>query len=158
MSLWSSFAHCWKQEEAVCKLYPQSQENEVVQNIFCQSRVPFTETKRPSRTPQNQPHTIILPPLNFTLGTAWLVHGFAAREACFISLHCSGVQWCTRCFRLHLVMWSVWGCSASNPSTWCFLPPAAFEPNWMCPNTFDNKIWILWDQKDTKKKKTREFT
>ena len=32
-------------------------------------RVPFTETKGPSPAPQKQPHTIILPPPNFTLGT-----------------------------------------------------------------------------------------
>ncbi|CAI9619175.1 unnamed protein product, partial [Staurois parvus] len=32
-------------------------------------RVPFTGTKGPSPTPEKQPHTIIPPPPNFTLGT-----------------------------------------------------------------------------------------
>jgi len=32
-------------------------------------RVPFTGTKRPSPTPEKQPHTIMPLPPNFTLGT-----------------------------------------------------------------------------------------
>jgi len=32
-------------------------------------RVPFTGTQGPSPAPEKQPHTIILPPPNFTLGT-----------------------------------------------------------------------------------------
>jgi len=32
-------------------------------------RIPFTGTKDPSPTPEKQPHTIIPPPPNFTLGT-----------------------------------------------------------------------------------------
>ncbi|CAI9577276.1 unnamed protein product, partial [Staurois parvus] len=32
-------------------------------------RVPFTGTRGPSPTPEKQPHTIIPPPPNFTLGT-----------------------------------------------------------------------------------------
>lgn len=114
-------------------------------NIFCQRIAPFTETNGPSRTPQNQPHTIILLALNFTLvivavPSPWkpnanrLVHWFTARYVWFISLQ---TPVCIQRFRLHLVMWGVlrplgqWNMTLLTP---------AFELKWICPNAFDNKL------------------
>jgi len=91
-------------------------------------RVPFTGTKGPSPTPEKQPHTIIPPPPNFTLGTmqSGKCRSPGNRQTqtrpsdCQTEnrdsslqrthLHCSRVQWrralhhCIRRFALHLVM------------------------------------------------------
>ena len=61
-----------EQEEAISKLFPQSWEHEIVQEISWYAeafRVPFTGAKGPSPAPEKQSHTIIPPPPNFTLGT-----------------------------------------------------------------------------------------
>ena len=94
-------------------------------------RVPFTGTKGPSTAPEKQPHTIILPPPNFTLGTIqsdkYCSPGNRQTQTrpsdCQMEkrdsslqrtrLHCSRVQWrhvlhhCIRCFTLHLVMYGL---------------------------------------------------
>ncbi|CAI9619348.1 unnamed protein product, partial [Staurois parvus] len=91
-------------------------------------RVPFTRTKGPSPTPENQPQTIIPPLPNFTLGTMQSGKhrspGNRQTQTCLSDcqtenrdlalqrtcLHCSRVQWrralhhCIRCFALLLVM------------------------------------------------------
>ena len=74
-------------------------------------RVPFTGTKGPSPAPEKQPHTIIPPPPNFTLGTmqsdkfcslgnlqTQTRSSDCQMEKCYSSLqrtrlHCSRVQW-----------------------------------------------------------------
>ena len=91
-------------------------------------RVPFTGTKGPSPTPEKQPHTIIPPPPNFTLGTMQsgkyrspgnrqtqirpLDCQTEKRDSSLqrTRLHCSRVQWrralhhCIQRFALHLVV------------------------------------------------------
>ncbi|XP_058230352.1 uncharacterized protein LOC131343021 isoform X2 [Hemibagrus wyckioides] len=94
-------------------------------------RVPFTGTKGPSPAPEKQPHTIIPPPPNFTLGTMQSDKNrspgnrqtqtrpsdcqMEKRDSSLqrTRLHCSRVQWrralhhCIRRFALHLVMYGL---------------------------------------------------
>ena len=94
-------------------------------------RVPFTGTKGPSPAPEKQPHTIIPPPPNFTLGTMQSdkyrspgnhqtqTHPsdcqMEKRNSSLqrMRLYCSRVQWqralhhCIRRFALHLLMYGL---------------------------------------------------
>jgi len=93
-------------------------------------RVPFTGTKWPSPAPEQQPHTIIPPPPNFTLGPmqsdkyrspgnrqtqtrpsdCQMEKGDSSLHRTTSNLHCSRVQWrralhqCMQRFASHLVM------------------------------------------------------
>jgi len=60
-----------EQKGAIPKLFLQNWEHEIVKMSWYAEalRVPFTGTKGTSPTPEKQPHTIIFPPPNFTLGT-----------------------------------------------------------------------------------------
>ena len=122
MSLWTCFVHWFR---------VMLEQEGVIPNISWYAkafRVPFTGTKGSSPAPEKQPHTIIPPPLNVTLGTKQSnkyrslgSHQTQTRLSdCQIEkrdsslqrtrLHCSRVQWqrslhhCFRHFALHLLM------------------------------------------------------
>ena len=68
------------------------------------SRVPFTGTKGPGPAPEKQPHTIIPPPPNFTLGTMQS-DKYCSPVNCQTQTRPSDCQMKIQRFALHLLMY-----------------------------------------------------
>ena len=120
-------------------------------------RLPFTGTKGSSPAPEKQPHSIIPPPPNFTLGTMqsdkycflgnlqtqtypsdWQMekHNSSLQRTC---IHCSRVEWrrafyhCIQRFALHLLIYSL------DAAAWSWKPIP-----WSSLCTVLELIWRPW--------------
>ena len=70
MSLWTLLCALVRSHVGTGRGHPQTKMKLSKISWYAEAfRVPFTGTKGPSPAPEKQPHTIIPPPPNFTLGT-----------------------------------------------------------------------------------------